>query len=335
MFLQSQISPIITDLHNQIPFFCNWYSDSFYFYHENLADKDNLLITVGDSWTWGDGLADRQSRTDHIYGKHLADMLNYDFVNIAVCGVSNIVITDLLIKFINSLTKQYKKIQVVITLTESGRDLQQLVNFNRSYTAISEPNWPTLDQLTNNADFKQHNIVVECRQQCNMLSQYFDNETMLALCQLLPILSQSTNLHNFLENYDSFTLDYIDTKFKQLPSTMNISYILARNFTRSFTKNKNRLIDKIWTDVIASCGNLNSYPDHVYLMTSAGIDPIRECITQLNLSFDKSDMLKLFDVSLQAISWLEKSPYNSNIATKHPNEQAHQWWAKYLYDYVN
>jgi hypothetical protein len=31
---------------------------------------------------------------------------------------------------------------------------------------------------------------------------------------------------------------------------------------------------------------------------------------------------------------LINSPYNSKIATKHPKEIAHQWWAEYLYEEI-
>ena len=63
--------------------------------HEDISNKDILLITVGDSWTWGDSLFDidistpnydNPNRVKHIYGAKLAELLNADFVNVGECG---------------------------------------------------------------------------------------------------------------------------------------------------------------------------------------------------------------------------------------------------------
>ena len=92
-------------------------------YHEKLRNSPDLLITLGDSWTWGDSLPMDQ-RTDSIYGAVMANHLNQDFVNLARCGAANIEIHDRLTWFLPKVIDRYQQITVVLTLTENGREIR-------------------------------------------------------------------------------------------------------------------------------------------------------------------------------------------------------------------
>lgn len=99
--------------------------------HESIQHREALLITAGDSWTWGDSLCgidisnniyDVQERVDNIYGTLLAKQLDTDFINLGICGGSNAEIFDG-VKFLLDLVKEnYKQITVIFTLTENGRE---------------------------------------------------------------------------------------------------------------------------------------------------------------------------------------------------------------------
>lgn len=102
-------------------------------YTEDINGAETLLITVGDSWTWGDHLGnidwDRASddpcRLQQIYGRLLADKLQADWVNLARPGCSNYWMLEKLQDihpFIKNST--YKKIYLVITLTEDLREAE-------------------------------------------------------------------------------------------------------------------------------------------------------------------------------------------------------------------
>ena len=102
-------------------------------YSEDINNNDTLLITVGDSWTWGDHLgnidwnqaSDDPCRLKQIYGRKLADKLNADWVNLARPGCSNYWMLEKLQDmqmFIK--TSAYKKIYLVITLTEDLREAE-------------------------------------------------------------------------------------------------------------------------------------------------------------------------------------------------------------------
>ena len=53
----------------------------------SISSGDTLLITIGESWTWGDSLPD--NRLKNVWGYRLATKLQIDWLNIARCGASN------------------------------------------------------------------------------------------------------------------------------------------------------------------------------------------------------------------------------------------------------
>ena len=134
-----------------------------------------LVVTIGESWTWGDSLGqtrhpdydNKQFRLSHVYGRQLADMLDADFLNIAEPGQSNLWIAQHFQLFLNNLTEfLYDEIIVVLTLTEVGRefngdrdqdrnyhaDLKNVSNLNEFLLALSS--YITKDIL----NVKQHDI---------------------------------------------------------------------------------------------------------------------------------------------------------------------------------
>jgi hypothetical protein len=100
-------------------------------YHKNIQNRESLLIVAGDSWTWGDSLhgidsekhiLDDPRRLTSIYGHLLSEQLNFDFINFGKCGGANVEIYDYVRNILPSVTPNYKKIYVVMTLTENCRE---------------------------------------------------------------------------------------------------------------------------------------------------------------------------------------------------------------------
>jgi len=113
--------------------------------HEDISGKENLLVTIGDSWTWGDSLCgisnikkvhDHPDRLKKVYGFHLKESLNCDWINIAFPGTANKWIVDTAYRF-KELSKKlnYKKIILSIGLTDMGRDFKDRKN---NTTSIKE-----------------------------------------------------------------------------------------------------------------------------------------------------------------------------------------------------
>lgn len=105
------------------------------YWHEDIKSRKNLLITLGDSWTWGDslGIADFSknindpNRINYIYGRHLQHLIgDCDWINLAFPGTANQWIVDSAERFVN-ISKQvnYDSVILSIGLTDITRDVCQ------------------------------------------------------------------------------------------------------------------------------------------------------------------------------------------------------------------
>jgi len=124
-------------------------------------DNNALLITVGDSWTYGDslgntkvrdGVDDVDYRLAHIYGNIMSEDMNTAWINLALPGGSN----SLLISWLEYLLEKLQNrspIICVFTLTESGRheDVQAmdygLITQHRVLEKILENNYAKIQTL--------------------------------------------------------------------------------------------------------------------------------------------------------------------------------------------
>ena len=122
-----------------------------FFFHSRHSNT--LVVTVGDSWTWGQCLGgyneiktykdhDWQTinglvtnvnadRLNNAYGNLLSQQLNSDWLNLAFPGWSNVHMSQVvqnLGKVIPSL--HYSNIFVIVTLTEVGRWFNTHVDIN-------------------------------------------------------------------------------------------------------------------------------------------------------------------------------------------------------------
>ena len=89
--------------------------------------SDTLLVTIGDSWTWGADLSDSDDedfRRKYVYGSQVANKLNFDLLNLGQRGSNNFWIA-LKCKELAELipTLHYKKTIVVCMFTEVGRGI--------------------------------------------------------------------------------------------------------------------------------------------------------------------------------------------------------------------
>jgi len=129
------------------------FTDEVTFFN-NSSNK--LIITSGDSWTYGDSL---DNRLNEIYGMTLARNLNSDLLNIGFCGFGN----SFILNFTNEIIKnnienleKYDSVDLIVTLTENGRDVtahhsfpfdyighykKNNSNFYASVLELMEDNW--------------------------------------------------------------------------------------------------------------------------------------------------------------------------------------------------
>jgi hypothetical protein len=129
----------------------------------NFADygQKNLLVTFGDSWTWGDEL-DLGTRTELAYGNTLAKKLNYDWLNLSVPGAGNQYIGVLFSEFVDFAVNntKYNNIICVVTLTEVGREFNGWFDRTVDYASWLRNNIVSADDYTKFLAY-QNQLVVD------------------------------------------------------------------------------------------------------------------------------------------------------------------------------
>jgi lysophospholipase L1-like esterase len=89
----------------------------------NFVDRGSkhLVVTVGDSWTWGSDLS-QDTRLQQLYGNLIARHLAADFLNLAQPGTNNFFIAER-VEELGAIVNQlgYEKIYLICTFTETGR----------------------------------------------------------------------------------------------------------------------------------------------------------------------------------------------------------------------
>lgn len=128
-------------------------------YYYKSRDSNRLIITVGDSWTYGDslgktrvrnGVDDTDYRLSNIYGNVLTEQLGTDWMNLALPGGSNYCMLNWLGQLLDR--KHNQSITCIITLTEAGRH--------------EEHRWAqgeSLQAALKNIVFKEYSMVKELR----------------------------------------------------------------------------------------------------------------------------------------------------------------------------
>lgn len=116
----------------------DWYDLSFNFDALHSTGSDRLVITFGDSWTWGGSLRP-ECRKQNIFGRRIADALAADFMNASLPSMSNTWIVKHFNKFCSFVdTLHYKDIYAIVTLTEVGREINASEDLDVDYVKLFE-----------------------------------------------------------------------------------------------------------------------------------------------------------------------------------------------------
>lgn len=105
---------------------------------ESKASKKNLLITIGDSWTWGDSLGstsmkfnDTKTRYKEFYTNRLAHSLDADWLMLAQCGCDNNWILNQYDVIRNAIKEgfysDFDNVFVHVCMTEMFRELENKI----------------------------------------------------------------------------------------------------------------------------------------------------------------------------------------------------------------
>lgn len=130
--MQISSKPIVFTQDNLLDYFMpanirnSWHEEDTNVYNFISRNSDKLLVTVGDSWTWGSDISkhntDDNVRVNCVYGNLLSKKLNYDWLNLALCAQSNQWMANRiseLDRVVNQL--DYTRIDIIVVFTGAGR----------------------------------------------------------------------------------------------------------------------------------------------------------------------------------------------------------------------
>lgn len=267
-----------------------------HWYHEECNNRENLLITIGDSWTWGDHLGaidwnniyDDPVRLQSVYGKKLANKLNADWVLIANPGCSNYWMLDKLKLYsaqIQNLKSRYKNIYLVVTLTEDLREC--------SY-----------------------------RKEWQHVADYYS------------ILINSKNLEEFLTNVEKKLFLEFKNQFDSLKVQSVITRAFTDIWPGNTKYLDEYLLDKTWCDVIQEEIKFPRYYRVVPFIGQMSIEPLtNRYIPKLDdpqATVFKNDFINLEEKLRARWNFLGESKYNLKGSTYHPSAEGHAIFANYL-----
>jgi len=254
-----------------------------------------LVVTIGESWTWGDSLGktfheprgtkdhhlwvdDKEYRLKNTYGGQLADTLKADFLNVAECGRSNIWIAQQLQIFLKNLhTFDHDEIFIAVTLTEVGRDFPG--------------GWPG----------------------------------KILRDKLADVLS----MHDFLHVLSTLVSEEIQKSLDMINNVTNkkIKIFLGTNFVESNYPDL-KIFNKSWVQLIAE--KLNMKINTPCYVVNSWVYGDFSKITDYTKHIDREKYLKemknIFNTAEKRIDFLNESKYNVSMGSKHPTEEGHKIW---------
>jgi hypothetical protein len=305
----------------------NFREDNPEFYINN--NKDNLVITIGDSWTFGDslgnishtGVDDLQARQTQAYGKHLSDELNADWINCGYCGWGNI-------KIIQTLYE-------LVTGSYAG-----VIN-KKIFNDIKDHNWGDFN-LTTHTKYKEeiHQLLKPKPLKYN-LSHYKNVYYFVTLTETGRLfeyidIDNSKPMLDLLIYQENILYQYIETLIK----TTDINIVIARNFSKDYTDHSNLVLPLNWVQLNYNynrTGNNNlslTYDDISCTgpVTNIAFNSIRIC-TKRGKFVDYFDTQYNYTKNLR--KWLLDNPLHHNIASCHPTKKSHKLWADYLLQHMD
>jgi hypothetical protein len=218
--------------------------------HCEVKFKSNkLLITIGESWTWGDSL-DPQTRLQSIYGKHLSEMLQLDWLNIARKGASNFWIFYQISELIRYDKIPYDELLIVFCCTETGREFDENWAWYEFDPTKNLPSFDSVDQCIIKYNSK--------------LMDYLKNQ----LSQLNPkvevvishnFCNSSFWQHDFFQVQDNWVK--INAMYNKQSVSFNVPTIAKLQYFKKYCKDIERIVD-LQTQAIELVDFLDKSPLH-------------------------------------------------------------------------
>jgi len=312
-----ELFPINKELNDAILSSCtqkiNNCTNRFNPYNFKCVNSDTLLVTLGDSWTWGSEVAGyhdfvnfqlahweisqdvmtntNPDRINNLFGYTISDTIKADWLNLGVPGMGNMQIANqiqTLSNVIPSLT--YSKIIIIVTLTEVGRwfntNCDTTLNHSEILKIVERTNDP--DQLLCELNRIAINRIIRS-------VENFSNVDLLV----------GTNFVDHIGLNELSEHQYLTTPWYKL---LNVEYP-----TRAYITN-----EIAWANLMRSVDD-GLIPKNLHLIV-------------------KPWLLDLIDSAEKSSAKLLASEHICNFTGRigpHPNKEGHKIWAKYILDQLN
>lgn len=307
-----ELFPINKELNNMLMSYLNNCTYRFNPYNFKCVNSDTLLVTLGDSWTWGMEVAGyhdfvnfqlahweisqdvitntNPDRINNLFGYTISDTIKADWLNLGVPALGNMQIANqiqTLSNVIPSLT--YSKIIIIVTLTEVGRWFNTECD-----TALNHSEILKIVEQTNNPD------QLLCELNRFVIKQILSSLTPFPHCNLLV----GTNFVDAIGLDELPEHQYLTTPWYKL---LNIEYP-----TRTYITN-----ELAWSNLMRSADD-GLIPKDLHLIV-------------------KPWLLDLIDSAEKSSSKLLASEYiyNCTNMSAHPTKEGHRIWANYILDHLN
>lgn len=104
----------------------SWYQEPTNTFDFVSRSSDHLLVTIGDSWTWGSDIVkknrDDSQRRNLVYGNLVSEALSADWLNLGLCNTNNWWLRNRAQELANLLPQlHYQRVTVIAVMTETGR----------------------------------------------------------------------------------------------------------------------------------------------------------------------------------------------------------------------
>lgn len=267
--------------------------------HEEYNSKDTLLITIGDSWTWGDHLGninwitiyDDPIRLKTVYGKKLCEKLSADWILLAKPGCSNYWMLDKLKLFfyqIREFKSKYQRIIITVVLTEDFREFEYA---------------------------KEHSYT----------QPYYS------------IINQSTDLFDFLQQAENLLLKQFSTVFEDLGVEYFITRAFTDFWPTNKEEFQTALLDKTWCDLFQTEVEFANYQKVVPFIGQMAINGIANLIDYATDKKEilKNNFVEIEQKITARYNFFDASWYNIKGSSWHPNALGHELFADYLFEKIN
>lgn len=207
-------------------------------------NSKKLVITIGDSWTWGADLTvndDLLVRLQKSYGGVISQQLTADYLNLGQCGSCNLHITER-IKEISNIELDYDCVYVICTFTEVARSLNGPYDKNTDYVK-----WFSTHSIDDFLNF--HNSI-----NTNYLQAIPSNVKLITGCNFVdPIGINTTLKKTWVELYNEKTtqLEYKKPCYILSPWVLD----KLKPFIEEFTPNVDRIYLLEWLMSLADAAS--------------------------------------------------------------------------------